>query len=273
MDEMKQTRNASQEEADMIQEYKDKVEKIRDDSFAAILANIHCPSTIPHVKSMQDFKHMYENHKQKLKTNSMKRFSELQSSPESLKEGDQLWVYHKRTLMRSYAHVVIIGQHEKFIHVAAPDLTLMIRSRARICEGDFGNLLRDDDLCFVVRPQMESVDQNAIFRERAEACLGIRLDYDAKDCNCETFANAVHGEWGPGLQVGEAFEQIFDLHFSNCHLQAPTGVAQQGIKVITKAANLTKRKEPLGPLADQMWQRIKDNGLILRFEQGPPHLI
>ena len=144
---------------------------------------------------------MYEDHQQKLKTNSLKRFSELQSSPESLKEGDQLWVYHKKPLMRSYAHVVVIGQDEKIIHVAAPEVTLKIRSRARICEGDFGNLQRDDDLCFVVRPNTESENRDTIFRERAEACVGIRLDYDAANCNCETFANAVHGEWGPGLQV------------------------------------------------------------------------
>ena len=93
----------------------------------------------------------------------------LQSSPPPgcLKEGDQLWVYHKWPLMKSYAHVVVIGQHDKFIHVAAPDVALMIRSRACICEGDFGNLQRDDDLCFVVRPSMESVNRDPIFRERA----------------------------------------------------------------------------------------------------------
>ena len=117
--------------------------------------------------------------------------------------------------MRSYAHVVVIGQHEKFIHVAAPEVTLMIRSRARICEGDFGNLQRDDDLCFVVRPNMVSENRDTIFRERAEACVGIRLDYDAENCNCETFANAVHGEWGPGLQVRETITcKIFPFpHF------------------------------------------------------------
>ena len=114
-----------------------------------------------------------------------------------------MWIYHKRPLMRSYAHVVIIGQNQTFFHVAASEKTLMIRSRARICEGDFRNLRRDDDLCFVVRPITDSGDQiqDTKFRQRAEACLDIRFDYDAENCNCETFANAVHGEWGSGLQV------------------------------------------------------------------------
>ena len=197
MDKLK-TGNMSQEDAAMIDEYKEKVEKLRDDSFEEILANVYCPSPIPHVQTMEDFRDMYEDHKQKLKTTPMKRFSELQSSPESLREGDQLWIYHKRLGTKSYAHVVIIAQHEKFIHVAAPDRYAKMRSRALICEGDFENLRRDDDLCFVVRADL---DRPAIFRERAEACLGIRMDYDAATCNCETFANAVHGEWGPGLQV------------------------------------------------------------------------
>ena len=91
----------------------------------------------------------------------------------------------------------------------------MIRSRARICEGDFGNLQRDDDLCFVVCPNMESENRDTIFRERAEACVGIRLDYDAANCNCETFANAVHGEWGPGLQVRETIP-CNKFPFPNC---------------------------------------------------------
>ena len=201
LDELKQSTNVSQEDSEKITNYKDQVEKIRDESFESILANIHCPGQLPHVMSMQDFKHMYEDHRQKLKTHALKRFSELESSPGSLKEGDQMWIYHKRPLMRSYAHVVIIGQNQTFFHVAAPEKTLMIRSRARICEGDFRNLRRDDDLCFVVRPGIDSGDQDIKFRQRAEACLDIRFDYDAENCNCETFANAVHGEWGSGLQV------------------------------------------------------------------------
>ena len=201
MDEMKQSRNVSPQDADLIDEYKAKVEEIRDNSFDAILDNIHCPSQIPHVRSMQDFKHMYENHQQKLKTNALKTFTDLESIPQGIKEGDQLWIYHKRPLMRSYAHVVIVGQQEKFIHVATPDLTLMLRSRAKICEGYFNILRRDNDLCFIVRPDNNTVDRETKFRERAEACLGISLDYDADTCNCETFANGVHGLWGPGVQV------------------------------------------------------------------------
>ena len=107
--------------------------------------------------------------------------------------------------MRSYAHVVIIGNQENFFHVAAPEISLKIRSRARICEEDFDDLRSQNDLCFVVRPNTNEIDQEAKCRRRAEACLDIQFDYDAENCNCETFANAVHGEWGEGLQVRATF--------------------------------------------------------------------
>ena len=101
--------------------------------------------------------------------------------------------------MRSYAHVVIIGSGRKFIHVSAPDVVkLQMRSRAKISEGTFASLAKDDDLCFVVRPKHEGGLSTAIFRWRAEVCLGFRFDYDAASSNCETFANAVHGWWAEG---------------------------------------------------------------------------
>ena len=211
LDDMKQIRNLSQEETDLINEYKEEVEKIRDDSFQAILASVHCPSQIPHVKSLQDFKHMYEDHQQKLKTHALRRFSEIETSPNGLNQGDQLWIYHKRPLMRSYAHVVIIGDQDNFFHVAAPEVSLKIRSRAQICRGGFQHLRRHNDLCFVVRPDINEVDLETKYRERAEACLETRFDYDAKNCNCETFANAVHGEWGEGLQVGQPLYLMLKL--------------------------------------------------------------
>ena len=103
--------------------------------------------------------------------------------------------------MRSYAHVVIIGSGRKFIHVSAPDVKLKMRSRATICEGTFASLAKDDDLCFVVRPDAQVDLPTAIFRWRAEVCLGFRFDYDAASSNCETFANAVHGLWAEGKQA------------------------------------------------------------------------
>ena len=113
--------------------------------------------------------------------------------------------------MRSYAHVVIIGNQENFFHVAAPEISLKIRSRARICEEDFDELRGQNDLCFVVRPNTNEIDLETKFRRRAEACLDIQFDYDAENCNCETFANAVHGEWGEGLQVGQPLYLMLKL--------------------------------------------------------------
>ena len=76
-----------------------------------------------------------------------------------------------------------------------------MRSRARICKDDFTNLQASNDLCFVVRPEVPDGAETSIFGERAEVCVDICLDYDAESCNCETFANAVHGKWGEGVQV------------------------------------------------------------------------
>merc|ERR1712037_388995 len=112
----------------------------------------------------------------------------------------------------------IIGKDERtIIHVAAPDLAL-----AQIHEHDIGALQKDDDDCFVVRPDTKSANRETIFRERAESCVGIRFDYDAENSHCETFANAIHGEWGQGLQ-------------------APSGVVQQAINQVAKLIKFTKR--------------------------------
>ena len=70
-----------------------------------------------------------------------------------------------------------------------------------ICKDDFTNLQASNDLCFVVRPEVPDGAETSIFGERAEVCVDICLDYDAESCNCETFANAVHGKWGEGVQA------------------------------------------------------------------------
>ena len=48
--------------------------------------------------------------------------------------GDQLWIFHARPQMRTYAHVVIITETLKFIHVTAPKrirLKLILRSKIK----------------------------------------------------------------------------------------------------------------------------------------------
>merc|ERR1712012_203758 len=178
---------------------------------------------------------MIKAHHQSLDSNkwNMRTFRELQ---DTLKEGDQLWIYHKRTLMKSYAHVVIIVSGNNFIHVNSTGVWSNIRSRAMICKDSFQKLLENDDLCFVVPPEDPVGQETSIFGERAEVCEGICLDYDAESANCETFANAVHGIWGKGVQ-------------------APQGGVQKGVKLFNKTAKWTKRNQI--PLVYQMWHRIR----------------
>ena len=199
MEKLKSSPDLAETDAEKIQEYVNKVEAIRINAFDTLLDKIYCPSTIPHVKSMQEFEEMVENTR-KLKTTAMKRFSEVR---DTLEQGDQLWIFRQRWFMRSYAHVVIVGQDEKFIHVSAPDKKLKMRSRAKICEDSFADVTKEEDICFVIRPPKPQGDlPSTIFRWRAEVCLEIRFDYDAALSNCETFANAIHGMWTEGHQVG-----------------------------------------------------------------------
>ena len=119
MEELKQTRDISQEDTERIDEYIGKVEEIREKSFEAILDKVYCPSASPHIRSLQEFEEMHDKHQQKLKTNVLERFEDMK---DSLKPGDQLWTFRKPQWMRSYAHVVIVAEEETFIHVAAPVL-------------------------------------------------------------------------------------------------------------------------------------------------------
>ena len=119
---------------------------------------------------------------------------------DSLIPGDQLWIFHKPLLMRSYAHVVIINAADQFIHVCAPNLKLKMKAKAKIKEDDQGKL-NDEDFCFVVRPNCPSDRGSDIFRRRAVICKGILFDYDAALSNCETFCNGVHGSWESSVQV------------------------------------------------------------------------
>ena len=176
--------------------YHEEIEEIQTRSFDDILASVYCPSPVPHIKSLQEFEEMMKD--LKLKSNHMKKFSDIQ---DTLKEGDQLWICHERPMMQSYAHVVIIAAGNSFIHVKSPGAKLAMRSRAKISKEDLTSL-QGEDLCFVVSPpEVPDGVEASIFGERAEVCVGIRLDYDAATSNCETFANAVLGKWGPGVQA------------------------------------------------------------------------
>ena len=197
MEELKEICDISQEDRERVGEYIKQVEEIRAKSFEAILDNVFCPSPSPNIKSLQEFEEMHVKHCQKLKTNVMKRFQDMQ---DSLKPGDQLWTFRRPRWMRSYAHVVIITEKETFVHVAAPALNLKIRSIAKICRGRFADLSKEE-LCFVVRPDVPEGRLPMIFSQRAEVCLGITMDYVAASSNCETFANGVLGKWTDGCQV------------------------------------------------------------------------
>ena len=204
MSEWKGSSNVSLEDKDRIEEYIEKVEQIRTKSFEAILDNVYCPSPFPHIRSLQEFEEMHEMHRQKLKTNVLKRFEDVK---DSLKPGDQLWLFRRPKWMRSYAHVVIVAEEGKFIHVAAPALKLKMRSIAKICGGKFSDLTKED-LCFVVRPEVPERTRPTIFLQRAEVCLGISMDYDAASSNCETFANGVIGRWTDGHQARHFFWEL-----------------------------------------------------------------
>jgi len=241
---LSQTNNLSQEETQTIKDYIQKVEEIQTRLFNVILSKVYCPSPFPYIRSLQDFEEMHKKFNQKLKTSEMKKFSELENT---LQEGDQLWIFHKRMNMRSYAHVAIIGREEKYIHLTAPDRSHEFSSRARICEDSFDKLRADDDRCFVIRPAAPEGTRPTIFRERAEACLGINVDYDAEKCNCETFTRAVHGHWDKGYQV-------------------PRGAIQKIISGCNSVAKLTKKLTWTSelPLKTQMWQRFCDRSISLQ---------
>ena len=175
-------------------------EELKAKMYENILENIFCPSQLPSVHNIDDFEKMIRGKGLKIKTNRMQSF---QTVKDSLVEGDQLWIFHQQPLMgamNSYAHVVIIIQDHKFIHVNAPNLKLMIEAKAIIKEDDQSQL-SGEEFCFVVRPSVPSEREQDIFSRRAVSCSGIRFDYDPETSNCETFCNGVHGTWEHNVQV------------------------------------------------------------------------
>eukprot|EP00091_Calanus_sinicus_P023210 TRINITY_DN7720_c0_g1_i1.p1 TRINITY_DN7720_c0_g1~~TRINITY_DN7720_c0_g1_i1.p1 ORF type:complete len:722 (+),score=137.55 TRINITY_DN7720_c0_g1_i1:121-2286(+) len=159
----------NQKEKEDIVDYKREIENIREKMYDEILLNMSCPSQLPYVKTMEEFEVMHRKLKLKLKTNEMSTFGRIKND---LMEGDQLWIFHKRRFMRSYAHVVIIIDGQKYVHVSSPRVKLMFRSRAIIREDNLSTI-DDGENCFVVKPQADI--EPIVCKERAKACCGIRF--------------------------------------------------------------------------------------------------
>ena len=191
------------EDKEIIRMFCQGIEMIRTTMFEEILEGQFCPSQIPYLKSMDEFEDMSNKFGLKLKTNPMRKFGDIRGDGGALLPGAQLWIYHKRPLMRSYAHVAIIVENDKFIHVSSPKTKLKMRARAIICE-ESQDVLSEEDLCFVVHPKPCEDIPPSHYSLRAKACLGIRFDYDAELTNCETFCNGVHGIYNT-LQVRKNF--------------------------------------------------------------------
>merc|ERR1719357_1438841 len=114
---------------------------------------LYCPDQHPAIHDIRDFQNMGKK-KLKIKSNTMRPFEELRKE---LIRGDQLWVFHQRLGIRSYAHVMIVLDEKNFMHVTTP--TRLFRKdilESEIRRGDLDKLC-DEQYCFVVRSQQDSV--------------------------------------------------------------------------------------------------------------------
>lgn len=235
----------------------DAIEKLRENMYEAVLENVYCPSESKTIQNLLEFQKMARN-KLKIKTNPMKSFQALQNQ---LNPGDQLWIFHQRRGMRSYAHVVVIIGDHKFVHVTSPkkmSMTLILKSKIK--EED-QHKLNDEKFCFAVRPSLDLPRYESIFAQRAISCIGIRFDYDPENANCETFCNGVHGIWKPSVQVC--------VHWMNNYFiciawqgQDLRGVVQRGANLYSKL--VPKRKDER--LSNQMERRFQEEELLLTTE-------
>jgi len=169
------------------------VANLQKDLYESIRFQLYCPDQHPAIQDILDFKKMAKK-KLKIKTNPMRPFEALRKE---LIRGDQLWVFHQRLGIRSYAHVMIVLDDKTFMHVTTP--TRLFRKdilESEIRRGDLEKLC-DEQYCFVVRSQQ--VDSVKLWK-RALYCEGIRFHYDPEFSNCETFADGVHGIWEPSVQ-------------------------------------------------------------------------
>ena len=163
---------------------------------------------------------------------------------DELTPGNQLWMLREsRIHHKSYAHVAIISEDKKYIHITAPSMLLMVKSKAVVQEERL-NSISNLQHCFVVRPpEGEFTD---LYLEMAKVCLDIKFDYDATSANCETFCQYVYGDWDCG------------------NVQTPSGGGQQLVSMYTKCSKLFKSLDD--PLMDQMKSRIGEASLILPWE-------
>ena len=216
----------------------EKVECSRAKLYDDIMAKLEY---LPMSMTRSDFEKYHEKFKLRVETNTK---SKLEDLTDELIPGNQLWMLRKsRIHHKSYAHVAIVSEDKKYIHIAAPSILLMLKSKAVVQEeslSSIGGLQR----CFVVRlPEREFAD---LYLKRAKVCLGIQFDYDASSANCETFCHFVHGNWDGG------------------NVQTPRGGGQQLVGVYTKCSKLFKSLDD--PLINQMKSRIGEASLILPNE-------
>jgi len=232
---------STETEKNSISSFVDAIEELREKMYENVLENAFCPSESKSIQNLLEFQKMARN-KLKIKTNPMQSFQALESQ---LNPGDQLWIFHQRPGMRSYAHVVVIIGDHKFVHATSPkrlSLTLILKSKIK--EED-QQKLNDEKFCFVVRPSLDMARNESVFGQRATSCIGICFDYDPESANCETFCNGVHGIWEQSVQ-GQ------DLR----------GVVQQGANLYSKL--VPKRKHER--LSSQMEKIFQEKKLLLTTE-------
>ena len=161
----------------------------------ALISKIFFPGKCSSIQNFEEFQKMARN-KLKVKTNPMQSFQSLRNN---LQPGDQLWIYHERPGMSSYAHVVIIVDDQHFVHATGPGgLHALLKSKIK---KEDQNKLTAETHCFAVNPIIPPNRDEDIFCKRAISCLDIYFDYDPQAASCETFCNGVHGIWEPSIQV------------------------------------------------------------------------
>jgi len=224
---------------DSISQFTNCIEELRSKLYENILDNLFCPSHQPYIHNIEEFEKMSRDKGLKIKTNHMESFQKLK---DSIIPGDQLWIFRKRTLVRSYAHIVLVTEPKanKFVHVSAPNLKLKRRARAKIQEDD-GSKIMDESFCFIVRPSY----MDNIFSKRALICKGMMFDYYPETSNCETFCNGVHGIWESSVQG-----------------QDIRGAAQNMVNIFAKASVKTKSEV----LTMQMQKTFYEENLTLPRE-------
>jgi len=199
-----------------------------------LVVNFFDPDPHPSIFNMTDFQEMARKYGLKIKTNHMKPFQELKND---LQSGDQLWIFHQRFMMSSYAHVVIMLNAQAFMHVtSAPGFRNQAKLKSKIMRGNIKSLMKEDQ-CFLVRSSHPEV----IIRRRALACEFLEFSYNPADENCESFCSGVHGIWEPSVQG----QQI-------------RGNTQKSLRSYAKITSAVKMEE--ASLQEQMKARfLKDN--------------